>query len=58
MRGSRARPLREQDNSMTNITICGNTTAPAELRFVPSGKAVASWTVAVNDRRFDNATNE
>lgn len=43
---------------MTDITICGNTTAPAELRFIPSGKAVASFTVAVNERRFNKATNE
>ena len=43
---------------MTTITICGNTTSPAELRFTPSGKAVTSFNVAVNDRRFDKAKNE
>ena len=43
---------------MTTITICGNTTSPAELRFAPSGKAVTSFNVAVNDRRFDKAKNE
>ena len=36
---------------MTNITIIGNTTAPAELRFTPQGIAAASFTVAVNERK-------
>lgn len=36
---------------MTNITIIGNTTAPAELRFTPQGVAAASFTVAVNERK-------
>ena len=36
---------------MTNITIVGNTTAPAELRFTPQGIAAASFTVAVNERK-------
>lgn len=43
---------------MTTITICGNTTSPAELRFTPSGKAVTSFNVAANERRFDKAKNE
>ena len=43
---------------MTNITITGNTTSAAELRFTASGKAVASFTVAVNERRYDKTTNE
>ena len=33
-----------------NVTIVGNTTADAELRFTAQGKAVASFTVAVNER--------
>lgn len=33
-----------------NATIIGNATADAELRFTPQGKAVASFTVAVNER--------
>ena len=36
---------------MTNITIIGNTTAPAEMRFTPQGIAAASFTVAVNERK-------
>ncbi len=32
------------------ITICGNAVADAELRFTPSGAAVASFTVAVTPR--------
>lgn len=36
---------------MTNITIIGNTTAPAELRFTPQGIAACSFTVAVNERK-------
>ena len=43
---------------MTQITIVGNTTAPAELRYVPSGRGVASFSVAVTERRFDNQANE
>ena len=43
---------------MTQITISGNTVAAADVRFTPAGKAVASFTVAVNERRFDKQTNE
>ena len=43
---------------MTQITIVGNTTAPAELRYVPSGRGVASFSVAVTERRFDKQANE
>ena len=42
----------------TTITISGNTTSPAELRFTPSGKAVASFTVAVNERKRNPQTGE
>ena len=40
------------------ITICGNTTAPAEIRFTSSGVPVASFTVAHTPRTFDRAANE
>ena len=40
------------------ITICGNTTAPAENRFTSSGAPVASFTVAHTPRTFDRAANE
>ena len=43
---------------MTQITISGNTVAAADVRFTPAGKAVASFAVAVNERRFDKQTNE
>ena len=42
----------------TQITICGNLTAPPELRFTPAGAAVASFTVASTSRTFDKAKNE
>ena len=42
----------------TTLTIVGNTTAPAELRFTPSGAAVASFTVASTPRTFDKNRNE
>lgn len=40
------------------ITICGNTTAPAEIRFTSSGDPVASFTVAHTPRTFDRAASE
>ena len=42
----------------TIITIVGNLTADPELRFTPSGAAVASFTVASTPRTFDKATSE
>jgi single-strand DNA-binding protein len=41
-----------------NLTIVGNITNDPELRFTPSGAAVASFTVASNSRYLDKATNE
>jgi single-strand DNA-binding protein len=41
----------------TALTITGSLTADPELRFTPSGIAVANFTVASNARRFDKATN-
>jgi len=42
----------------TTLTIVGNLTADAELRFTPSGHAVANWTVASTPRQFDKQKNE
>ena len=42
----------------TPITLIGNLTADPELRFTPSGAAVASFTVASTPRTFDRQTNE
>ena len=42
----------------TQITICGNLTAPPEIRYTQSGAPVASFTVASTPRTFDKAKNE
>ena len=42
----------------TVITVIGNLTADPELRFTPSGAAVANFTVASTPRQFDRQTNE
>ncbi len=42
----------------TVITIIGNLTADPELRFTPSGAAVANFTVASTPRQFDRTSNE
>ena len=42
----------------TVITVVGNLTADPELRFTPSGAAVANFTVAATPRTFDRQTNE
>ena len=42
----------------TVITIIGNLTADPELRFTPSGAAVANFTVASTPRAFDRQSNE
>jgi single-strand DNA-binding protein len=42
----------------TVITVIGNLTADPELRFTPSGAAVASFTVASTPRSFDRQSNE
>ena len=41
-----------------NVTVVGNLTNDPELRFTPSGAAVASFTVASSPRYLDKATNE
>ncbi len=40
------------------ITVTGNLTSDPELRFTPSGKAVANFTVASTPRKRNNATGE
>lgn len=42
----------------TVITVIGNLTADPELRFTPSGSAVANFTIASTPRTFDRNTNE
>lgn len=42
----------------TTITIVGNLTADPELRFTPSGAAVANFTVASTPRIYDRQTGE
>ena len=42
----------------TTITIIGNITNDPELRFTPSGAAVANFTVASTPRAFDRQSNE
>lgn len=44
--------------SETPLTIIGNLTDAPELRFTPSGQAVANFTVASTPRSFDKATSE
>jgi single-strand DNA-binding protein len=41
-----------------SITVVGNLTNDPELRFTPSGAAVASFTVASSSRYLDKTTNE
>lgn len=45
-------------NATTQITITGNLTDDPELRFTPSGAAVAKFSVAVNRRTFDRQAGE
>jgi single-strand DNA-binding protein len=42
----------------TIVTVVGNLTADPELRFTPSGAAVASFTIASTPRTFDRTSNE
>ena len=42
----------------TQITLVGNLTAAPELRFTPSGAAVANFTVASTPRTFNRQTQE
>lgn len=42
----------------TVITVIGNLTADAELRYTQNGKAVANFTIASTPRTFDRQSNE
>lgn len=42
----------------TIITVVGNLTADPEMRFTPSGSAVANFTIASTPRTFDRQSNE
>ncbi|NUS42601.1 MAG: single-stranded DNA-binding protein [Mycobacteriaceae bacterium] len=42
----------------TYVTVIGNLTADPELRFTPSGAAVANFTVASTPRNFDRQSGE
>lgn len=42
----------------TTITVIGNLTADPELRFTPSGSAVANFTIASTPRTFDRQAND
>lgn len=42
----------------TILTVVGNLTADPELRFTPSGSAVANFTIASTPRTFDRQSNE
>jgi single-strand DNA-binding protein len=42
----------------TTITVVGNLTSDPELRFTPSGAAVANFTIASTPRSFDRQTGE
>jgi single-strand DNA-binding protein len=42
----------------TLITVVGNLTGDPELRFTPSGAAVANFTIASTPRNFDKNSNE
>ncbi|MER7011523.1 single-stranded DNA-binding protein [Saccharopolyspora sp. NPDC000359] len=43
---------------LPEITIAGTVVADPEIRYTASGAAVANFTVAANDRRFDRDRNE
>jgi single-strand DNA-binding protein len=57
-RGARRGGSRVVAAGDVNVTIVGNLTNDPELRFTPSGAAVASFTVASTPRVLDKATNE
>ncbi len=44
--------------SLPTVTGVGNLVADPELRFIPSGKAVADVNIACTSKRFNKATNE
>lgn len=44
--------------ALPTVTVLGRLTADPELRFTPSGKAVANFTIAASARRKNQQTNE
>lgn len=44
-------------SGLPTVTVIGTLTADVELRFVGSGAAVATFTVAANERKFDKNSN-
>lgn len=45
-------------SGLPNVTVIGTVTADPELRFTPSGVAVANWSVASNERRLNKQSGE
>lgn len=43
---------------LPDINVAGTLVADPELKYTPSGVAVANFTVAANDRRFNKDTNQ
>ncbi|MBV8996816.1 MAG: single-stranded DNA-binding protein [Pseudonocardiales bacterium] len=43
---------------LPEITLAGTLVADPELRYTPTGAAVANFTVAANDRRYDPAAGQ
>ncbi|PWK81684.1 single-strand binding protein [Lentzea atacamensis] len=41
---------------LPSVTVVGTLTADVELRYTSSGVAVASFTIAANDRKYDQAS--
>lgn len=44
--------------TLPEVTVVGTLTADVELRFIPSGKAVANFSVACNQRKKNQQTGE
>lgn len=49
---------RDMATGDVQVTLVGNTTGEPELRYLSSGAAVCSFTVAVQPRRFNKNTNQ
>ena len=56
--GSTTTKNQEEIMTETTCTLTGNLTADPELRFTPSGAAVANFTVAATSRTLDKTTNQ
>lgn len=44
--------------SLNSVTLIGRVVAPPELRYTPTGKAVANFDIAVDRRRYGNQEKE